>query len=1095
MIQSRHLEPATLFRIFYEQQRKMSRKSRRTKIPAGANEGISRRDLIKMGVAWAALPSLPSATQFSPVLKIIRAEDLFEASVVLQDCRIEKASSLSNRFVLKPNKQGDPGIAFLVPPQHLLEEAFLEDLTQTFKIPKRGEVRAWFSSVSRLAFKFGKLASIRLTPSDLQLSLTNLLPIFPKAAKGEPGTRESWIEPITRLLITPSSSAHWFWTQAPDGEEFKPVWALQMVSNASDTVPVNLIWTQDFDNTTQPIECAKSVTPLSAKDRRDLVNVFSGDGPHIKDCSPPSAPDVPQMSPLLLSSQGAFLNANAAWDPPTGCGSLAGWKHATSQGRDHFVQVIRKYFCYPDGIPITVIKESARHFEDGNYGDGAGAFLRIRLIIKSTKTSTINTPVEMPFVREEIPEQDLPPLDLDPVGHDCDLFPCHDGWIDRDDMKHLAFWPLVRGQKLKIKTFCIDHTGKQHEVQRAFILVSSDLVEKNGRLRPDRQKKIDSAWEKAEAESDRMADLQGKSIAVAPEGKTSDTTVSSYELDLARAADAPLSAGAVAIRPFEPRLHRLKISSDSLSTISGSTKHLPVSFRRQRGLSQAEARQFATDDPLKGILTPSMTSIPGQPYLGLETPQDSGIGGEQAARFAGILQPNLNIAAIGRDTQLIAGDVQSYLSGNFSFSQLFSGAKLLGGIDLGQILSDQLLPSLKGQYSALQNQIPAWIFDINNSDPWDTADLPAVGQDNLPPDPESPDTEGSFLGWRASFDWSTSNLKPFALFGPTPGKTLLSVHCAIAYNLASGQGGWSAKGTVRDFAIAIPEATEKPDDAWISIQFDEVTVEVESGQSPRFAPRIKDGDDAIQFGQKLSFLKALQNLLKGDKGLSIDVSPTGVAVTQTIHLSDKSYGTFAISGLTLTFGIRLPFTGEPLQAQFALGRASNPFTVSVAGYSGAAFFESIVSADKLSSSLAVSLEFGGDYAADFAGIAKGRAFLRAGFYFRKDNLGNCTFRGFVRTGGHLDVLGIGGVSLLALLGLECANTVVRGFVHVEITVSIGWLSISRSFDISQGYPAPGQTAAPALLNSDPGGGTGQMLKSVTQRMSRQQWAEYWRAFA
>ena len=1081
---------------------------------ARQNDALSRRDLFKLGIAWAVLPALsPTSENYPTVFRIIRPEDLFEGIVIFHDVKIQRSGVFSNQLVAKPKRVDESGFDVLLPAQHLLEEAFREDLTGTFKIPRRGEPRAWFSTPTRLCFVWPKLSEIKIAPSTIISALGELVPVFKKPGKGKPKDRESWIEPLTRLLITPATAAKWVTFSAPSPEAFNPVWSIQLTSDDTDNIAVNLIWTPDSEGANPcrsfPPDCPTCVTPLSSRDRCDLVSVFSGDKPSYPGCAaqPPAAP---QMSPLLLSSQGSFLNATAGWDPPPSCGDLQGWTHSTSHGRDHNVEVVRKYFCHPDGIPVTVVKESARHFEAGDNNEGAGAFLRIRLLVKPTAASKVSGLSEMPFVEEVIPEQELPPIDLDPVSPGGELQPLHDGWVDPADMNALAFWPLVRGEKLKLKILCTDHQGKQHELQRSFILVSNALLESNGRLSPTRQAKVDAAWEKSDVVKDRLVDLLGRNIAVASPGKPNDTTLTAYSMDVARAAARPLSAGEVATNPFEPRLHRLSVSSDSLSTLTGATRPLSTSFRRKPGLTQDEARQAAIDDKQKGLLTPDSVEVPGQPYLGMEEKLDSGISGEHVQRFGGAVQPNINIAALGRETDLIAGDVQKYIGQQMLPGDLFAGAKLLGGIDLGSVLA--LLPK----------QPPAWIFDRSGGNPFSgieiskelLASLKDFSQDE--PDPDSAD---SFLGWRATFDWATAELKPFLLFKPNA-NTLLSVHSEIAFNALSGTGHWQSEATLREFEIAIPTA----DTAWISIAFDDVSVSIESGRAPLFAPRIKQGDDAIRFGQQLAFLDALRNLLKSKKGLTVDITGSYVAIRQTSNLGDKNFGAFSITGLTFTFGIRLPLTGDPLEAEFALGSISNPFAISVSGYSGAAFFQTIVTAAG-PKSIAVSLEFGGDYAADFAGIAKGRAFLRAGFYFRRDG-SNCVFRGFVRTGGHLDVMSIGSVNVLALVSLTCTKDVVEGSVHVEITISIGWLSITQSFDVKQSYGRPTQSAQAVSMPSAPSGRSAALqdvrfnlgrnysdsranrsqkstiaarsqpkIQSLTQRMSLDDWREYWKAFS
>ena len=104
-------------------------------------------------------------------------------------------------------------------------------------------------------------------------------------------------------------------------------------------------------------------TAVSPRDRFDLV---VSSAYYAKKLGSFKVPDPIDVDDLMLSSQGAWIDAQGSWQPgnaPPGVGnSLASWRHVATGGRDQYVRVVRTgHLC---GLPFgaALFKVTERSF-------------------------------------------------------------------------------------------------------------------------------------------------------------------------------------------------------------------------------------------------------------------------------------------------------------------------------------------------------------------------------------------------------------------------------------------------------------------------------------------------------------------------------------------------------------------------------------------------------------------------------------------------------------------------------------------------------------------------------------------------------------
>ncbi|MEV6398992.1 hypothetical protein AB0M39_30135 [Streptomyces sp. NPDC051907] len=258
----------------------------------------------------------------------------------------------------------------------------------------------------------------------------------------------------------------------------------------------------------------------------------------------------------------------------------------------------------------------------------------------------------------------------------------------------------------------------------------------------------------------------------------------------------------------------------------------------------------------------------------------------------------------------------------------------------------------------------------------------------------------------------------------------------------------------------------------VGVEFEKLAFTARPGSRPDLSA---DGL-SVRFESALEFVNTLKDLLPTDgfgKGSFVDVSPTGITAGYTLAVPAVSVGIFALSNVTLTAALTVPFDDRPATFRFSISERHQPFNLSVSMFGGGGFFALTVSTKGVEL-IEGSLEFGGNASLDL-GVASGGVHLMGGVYFALERGGAVTLTGYVRCGGYLSVLGLISISVEFQLKLtyvkEGNETAVFGEGSVTVSVKVVFFSKSVSLRLQRRFagsaPAPrGFLEATAGAQSD-----------------------------
>ncbi|WP_030412484.1 hypothetical protein [Streptomyces sp. NRRL S-1448] len=229
----------------------------------------------------------------------------------------------------------------------------------------------------------------------------------------------------------------------------------------------------------------------------------------------------------------------------------------------------------------------------------------------------------------------------------------------------------------------------------------------------------------------------------------------------------------------------------------------------------------------------------------------------------------------------------------------------------------------------------------------------------------------------------------------------------------------------------------------------------------------------VRLVDALEFVNALKDLLPVDgfgKGAFVRPSPTGISAGYTLAVPAVQLGVFALSNVTLTAELTVPFDDRPVSFRFAVSERHQPFNLSVSLFGGGGFFSMIVSTRRVEL-VEGSLEFGGNASLDL-GVASGGVHLMGGVYFALTGQ-SVTLTGYLRCGGYLSVLGVVSVSVEFYLQLTYVKdsdkhtTEVFGAGSLCVSVQVAvftksvTLSLQRRFGGSPADPGFADCVEPA----------------------------------
>ena len=786
-----------------------------------------------------------------------------------------------------------------------------------------------------------------------------------------------------------------------------------------DAGSVRAVWSPDADVDPTKHPTRDMTFAMDADDRHGIVHqsaTFALGSRPAKDTAPILAEQ------LMLSATGGWLRAAGGWTG-TSLISLSEWRHRATEGRDHYVKIVREGILFPFGHRAAVVKISERKVE-GLHPDGSDpvAALRRRYYIIVRQLERAYAPAdydaegrEFPFpvvrfVTDVTPNIDTPqyepnttgtfwvrssgafyPFALEGDDHDGQHVPFHAAclFVDLEDMPT----PLPHVQAgvgpAVVRPVNFDHTPDQSLAAAIY----ADPARANAR--------------EAAVEGRRVAFVPGSGAGTGGQGElATDALVLSAQVGHVKRRPGGQSArrgwpGVV------PALARAKVRVPALSTLAGA----PATTVAYHDVYLDHAF-----DPGSNHLEVFVKTVGGQLPFGFP-----------ADRAAGLVTPSIPVDGLSRLRGPL-GSVDKLVGGTFDPKSFFGDAKLLGGVSLADLIDAGGAP--------------------------DPAQTPRIVSER----------QGTVMATRIEWAPRVRSSGVITWLAAPPGEPSLELHA----ELLAGAGGTTPSATVRATLRALVLGIPAGPDPWIAVTFDELRCELLPGQKPQIAVSLKA--PPLTFGGPLSFVGELQKYLPADglsAGPSIDLTTTGLDVGYAIAIPPLAVGVFSLQDLRLAGSLHLPFTGEPARLRFAFSSREHPCILTVSMFGGGAFLAIGAGTDGIEL-IEGALEFGGSFSIDLV-VASGGVTVMAGIYFRYEVAAGLTLCGYLRASGSVEVLGLVSVSVDFMLTLcyEDSTGKVTGEASLTVKVDLKLFSKSvslrlrRTFGGSAGDPLFGDLIGPA----------------------------------
>jgi hypothetical protein len=882
---------------------------------------------------------------------------------------------------------------------------------------------------------------------EFDLSAVSLLPFLPiLMAPHEPAPGVTGLELPYRVILSPLAPARWLHRDLPyEDHDRTELWHTRLTTAQQDFGPdapskVRAIWSPDYslwtpefdiDNFLPHLEpppkpFRMSLDPL---DRAMLVRLMAG----FNDTrlGRPYQPRASRARKLHLSALGAELDVEGNWSKrPTGV-DLEQWRHLASLGRDQYVRVV--YTGFLCGLPhaASLIKVTERKFE--SLGDDIrqqrvavlrqSFFIQVRERVKEyTGENHKFHGNNFPFKKVEILTRVTPAL-LDPADTKCALTKAK---ITDPDIygngvaQRMVFWPMLPpsgnqpARDFPFEIAATDICGARPTFSMPLLFV--------GEVANDT--KIDAirlAYNDKAKASRRRASLGSATVCFAPftPGDKGDPRLPTASITLAAGAlrdglHFPLAPN------YYPEIDRAEVGIRPVQKLLNQPNAVvpvtyPEVYKQHRFGEQDSSKN-------KGKLFLQLVDQVHNLEFG-ESPnaaKSDGLGALAAPQMAiqGLSKTMGPVAAKPPSNPAEPSQVEAALDNviedTFDPTDFFKGAKILGGIDLADILD--VVGTLVG------------------------ADVPKMLSRDLPDHVE------------ASFTWDTEIKKPDPLNlllptadGSKPATRLKMDALTRTPFKNPADAQFEAHAEMNNFKVNLF--------GFVIIWFELLKFSAKKGQKPDVAVELRQGDDAVQFGGALEFVNELRNLIPSN-GFSdppgITVTPSGIQASYSLTLPAVGVGVFTLSGVSLGAGFNLPFDSKPAQVRFNFSEREHTFSLTVSLLGGGGFFLIGISSEGVNE-IEAALEFGAAVAIDL-GVASGGVEIKAGVYFHwlepQPDQGSIDLAGYVRLHGELSVLGLISASLTFNLQLAYHKESHKSIVWGEATLVIEVEVLVFSADVS-----------------------------------------------
>jgi len=861
----------------------------------------------------------------------------------------------------------------------------------------------------------------------------------------EPARNRTAIELPYRLLGSPLQTAGFTHAIAPVEHQGRTeLWHTRMGTRGTDgsiddraTEPLRYLWSPDYEEP-QTLTPTMSLDPL---DRQMIVKLTAGYSERLQ--SNPRARFTPRpvdVHRLMLTALGGAMDLDKAWKERPQDVDMQAWVHRAALAREYYVRVEYAGYLFPFGHAATLVKLTERQFEKQLEMGNIVAPLRQRsfIVVRDRIRRFDGKPPQqhggrkLPFVAIECLNQVTPDLDQ-PGRQDRDKVPA----VYKNDLEwRMAFWPAYPSptnsntENFKFSFVGIDSAGRRVPIDTPAIFISE--LKNTATDVP----KIGQHYNDDSNKTRRRPGTAGATIRYAAPGGAGESDVDTPTQSILFSAQTPGGSFAYNQPRYAPAFERAGIVVPAIQRLTGSASTVDVQF------SEHYLEHAFVDNPGQVFL-----EIVGAGKLAFGS---SGSGSDKAG---GIASPDLTPSALSRRFGVASGDTNTFRGGTFDPKQFFPEAKLLGFLDLKDLLSTIPLGGVAAG---------APVFSTNQlTGPERIETRFTLQQPVKQPPPPQGDIFISNAGGNSQF-------------------TLAAITTAFA-DLRPPET--HVEGTLDHFKVNLFGA--------IVLWFDLLRFRSEAGHKPEVDVDLNP-QHGVTFGGPLEFVNALKDFIPSN-GFSdppgLSVTPQGITASFALGLPNVQVGVMALSNINLGASFNLPFTGDKPNLRFNFAERHNTFNLTVSLFGGGGFFALCVDTGGVRE-IEAALEFGASIQIDL-GVASGGVYVKAGFYFHFAT-DKVEFEGYLEMGGRLRIIGLISVSLTFHLSLAYESvsqgtkadgspkSISKLYGEAKLTVEVEVLFFSASVTVKVTREFAGSESDPKFLDFIP-------QESV--------WQEYCQAYA
>jgi hypothetical protein len=776
---------------------------------------------------------------------------------------------------------------------------------------------------------------------------------------------------------------------------------------ADRPVDLRAIWSEDYaiasdtlsailERISQPIDDREAFfrTPLDPLDRAMLVRTTAGFNEKRADEKTRYLPRPAKANRLVLSSLGGLLDSDGNWRIRPSTADIEQWRHLATLGRDHYVRVVYAGYLWPFGHAASLVKVTERKFEGSDTATPRTkriAVLRQRFFVvvrERVKAFTgarhVHGGRTFPFTEVELLTTVTPNL-ADPGNTNCSL-KHGTGIYGGSVARRMVFWPkssLADDGHVRFQVAATDIAGARHTFDMPLLFVG-EMANRDA----TRQPKIVAAYNHAGNATRRDTSPLGRTVCYAPYEASAkgDTRLPTRELRLQAGQVTSVQPEAVNVYP---QLEQATVGIQAVQRL----------LSRPSAVSVVKYPDVYRD---VGLEEPNR----GRVFLELDPPFTLDFGGSGAQSrsdtLGALASPGMSISGLSRIMGPAGGKLENIIGAtngtSFDPADFFKDAKILGGINLGHILT--AVADLAG------------------------ANVPKLLSRELPDRVE------------ARFEWTTAITQsdPLELLVPNVGGTTELAMSGLLSAPANDPSAstFEAEASLNDFKVNLF--------GFFILHFLLLRFDVKRGQKPDVAVELHP-TRGVEFGGPLEFVNKLKDLIPMNgfsDPPSLEVTPSGISASYSLNLPSVQVGVFALSNASLGAGFLLPFDARPAEARFNFCTRERPFSLTVSLLGGGGFFALGVGTDGVRE-IEAALEFGAAIQIDL-GVASGGVEVKAGVYFHwltgNDGSGLVELTGYVRIKGELSVIGLISVSLTFNLQLSYKKEGTKSLVWGEATLIV-----------------------------------------------------------